>query len=73
MWVENCSDDLWVGVKGQSNWEIAGSLRNIFKYRLDYKSCGGKVTAKARGRELTKSLLTLNTTSTFIGTRAHGG
>jgi hypothetical protein len=32
--VENCSDELWVGVKGQSNLEIAGSLRNIFKYRL---------------------------------------
>ena len=34
MWVENCSDDLWVGVKGQSNLEIAGSPRNIFRYSL---------------------------------------
>jgi len=24
-------DDLWLGVKGQSNLEIAGSLRNLFK------------------------------------------
>ena len=34
MSVEKFSDDLWVGVKGQSNWEIAGSPRNIFKYSL---------------------------------------
>jgi hypothetical protein len=34
MWVENRSDELWIGVKGQSNWEIAGSLRNIFRYGL---------------------------------------
>ena len=32
MWVENCSDEVWIGVKGQSNWEIAGSPRNIFRY-----------------------------------------
>ena len=32
MWVENRSDELWLGVKGQSNWVIAGSLRNIFRY-----------------------------------------
>ena len=24
-------DDLWLGVKGQSNLEIAGFLRNLFK------------------------------------------
>ena len=34
MWVENRSDELWVGVKGQSNLEIAGSPRNIFRYSL---------------------------------------
>ena len=34
MWVENCSDEVWIGVKGQSNWEIAGSPRNIFRYSL---------------------------------------
>ena len=32
--VEKGSDDLWLGVKGQSNWEIAGSPRKIFRYRL---------------------------------------
>jgi len=34
VWVENCSDEVWKGVKGQSNWEIAGSLRNISRYSL---------------------------------------
>ena len=34
MSVEKDSDDLWLGVKGQSNWEIAGSPRNIFRYGL---------------------------------------
>ena len=34
MWVENRSDEVWIGVKGQSNWEIAGSPRNIFRYSL---------------------------------------
>ena len=34
MGVEKSSDDLWIGVKGQSNFVIAGSLRNIFRYSL---------------------------------------
>jgi hypothetical protein len=29
--VENLGDDLWVGVKGQSNSVIAGSPRNAFR------------------------------------------
>ena len=29
--VENMGDDLWVGVKGQANLVIAGSLRNAFR------------------------------------------
>ena len=32
--VENRGDELWIGVKGQSNLEIAGSPRNIFRYSL---------------------------------------
>ena len=34
MSVEKDWDDLWLGVKGQSNLGIAGFLRNIFKYSL---------------------------------------
>ena len=29
--VEKFSDDLWIGVKGQSNLEIAGSPRKLFR------------------------------------------
>ena len=31
MSVEKDSDDLWLGVKGQSNSEIAGSPRKLFR------------------------------------------
>ena len=40
--VENSLDELRVGVKGQSNSEIAGSPRNIFRYSLAKKNAGGK-------------------------------
>jgi hypothetical protein len=35
MWVENRSDELWIGVKGQSSSEIAGSPRNVSWYGLE--------------------------------------
>ena len=31
MSVEKDSDDLWIGVKGQSNLDIAGSPRKLFR------------------------------------------
>ena len=42
MQVENCLDELWIGVKGQTNLEIAGSPRNIFRYGLALISNGGR-------------------------------
>ena len=33
-YVEKCGDDLWIGVKCQSNLEIAGSPRNSFRASL---------------------------------------
>ena len=42
MQVENCSEELWVGVKGQSNLEIAGSPRNVFAYALREQTAGGR-------------------------------
>ena len=42
MWVENRSDELWVGVKGQSSSEIAGSPRNVSRYGLRAISLGGR-------------------------------
>ncbi len=49
MYVEKCSDDLWVGVKGQSNQEIARSPRNVFRYSVEYKYHRGRATDWARG------------------------
>ena len=42
MSVEKLSDDLWIGVKGQSNFVIAGSLRNIFRYSVRLEAYGGR-------------------------------
>lgn len=42
MEVENFSDELCLGVKGQSNRGIAGSPRKIFRYRLGTFSRGGR-------------------------------
>jgi len=42
VWVENCSDEVCIGVKGQSNLEIAGSPRNIFRYSLAGLTAGVK-------------------------------
>ena len=35
-------DELWIGVKGQSNLEISCSLRNNFRVSLDFKTSGGR-------------------------------
>ena len=40
--VEKLGDDLCLGVKGQSNSEIAGSPRNIFRYSLEELTYGGR-------------------------------
>ena len=40
--VEKSWDELRVGVKGQSNWVIAGSPRNIFRYSLGTLCSGGR-------------------------------
>ena len=38
MHVEKCLDDLWVGVKGQSNSEIARTPRNAFRCSVVFMS-----------------------------------
>ena len=42
MTVEKVWDELWVGVKSQSNSDIAGSPRNSFRASLKLNSIGGK-------------------------------
>ena len=61
MLVENNSDELWIGVKGQSNWEIAGSLRNIFRYGLGRCQQGVEHCMDAGVSKPTKSKQTPNT------------
>ena len=49
MSVEKGLDELWVGVKGQSNLEIARSLRNAFRCSVGVKCHRGRATDWARG------------------------
>ncbi len=42
MYVEKCWDEVWVAVKFQTNLEIAGSLRNLFRGSLEVKNRGGR-------------------------------
>ena len=47
--VEKSLDELWVGVKGQSNSEIARTPRNAFRSSLEVESCRGRATNRTRG------------------------
>jgi hypothetical protein len=47
--VEKFLDELWVGVKGQSNWEIARTPRNAFRSSVEVKSDRGRATNRTRG------------------------
>jgi hypothetical protein len=40
--VEKALDELWIGVKGQSNLEISCSLRNNFRVNLGIKYLRGR-------------------------------
>ena len=42
MSVEKGSDELWVGVKGLSNLEIARTPRNVFRYSVVQECAGGR-------------------------------
>ena len=47
--VEKFSDDLWLGIKGQSNLEIAGSPRNSFRASLRRFPAGVELRFRLRG------------------------
>jgi hypothetical protein len=49
VYVEKCWDELWVGVKGQSNREIARTPRNAFRSSVGIESYGGRATNWTRG------------------------
>ena len=49
VWVENRSDELWIGVKGQSNSVIARTPRNVFRNSVEIECYRGRATDWTRG------------------------
>ena len=47
--VEKFLDELWIGVKGQSNSEISCSLRNNFRVSLGIDTFGGRALDSGGG------------------------
>ena len=50
--VEKDLDDLWIGVKGQSNREIARTPRNAFRSSVEVESNRGRATNRTRGSQI---------------------
>ena len=59
--VEKFLDELWIGVKGQSNLEISCSLRNNFRVSLDVTFLGVEHWIHAGAYRPTKGNQTPNT------------
>ncbi len=49
MYIAKCSDELWIGVKCQTNSEIAGSRRNNFRVSVAPMNRGGKALNEVGG------------------------
>ena len=60
MSVEKLLDEMWVGVKCQSNVEIAGSPRNSFRASLKVKSTGGRALIGLGAVKVTELCQTTN-------------
>ncbi len=54
MYVAKCSDELWIGVKCQTNPEIAGSRRNSFRASVLSSSIGGRALDEVGGQTPTE-------------------
>ena len=61
MSVEIALDELWIGVKGQSNLEISCSLRNNFRVSLSETDSGVEHWIHKGGYRLTEGNQTPNT------------
>ena len=61
MSVEKALDELWIGVKGQSNLEISCSLRNNFRVSLGETFAGVEHWIHKGGYRPTKGNQTPNT------------
>ena len=71
--VEKCLDELWIGVKGQSNPVIAGSLRNSFRASLAKLVCGGRATDCSRALTGVPRTIKLRIPQTVPQESDHGG
>ena len=60
MSVEKLWDELWIGVKCQSNTEIAGSPRNSFRASLEVEIAGGRALIRRGTYPVTKPSQTAN-------------
>jgi len=67
--VEKGLDELWIGVKFQSNTEIAGSPRNSFRASVVVKSDGGRALNRLGGVKLTEPYQTPNAIHLYTAVR----
>ena len=56
MSVEDGLEELWLGVKCQSNTEIAGSPRNVLRYSVTDEIHGGRALNGRGGHKVYQSL-----------------
>ncbi len=70
--VENNLDELWVGVKGQSNFVIARSPRNSFRASLESLHRGGRALTGLGGVQPTDSYQTPNAADVYLGSQTTG-
>ena len=70
--VEKFLDELWVGVKGQSNREIARTPRNVFRNSVEVKSVRGRATDRTRGSQILPNPDELRMASNISGSEGMG-
>ena len=63
MYIAKCSDELWIGVKCQTNPEIAGSRRNNFRVSVVLATTGGRALTEVGDYKSTELNQTPNTGS----------
>jgi hypothetical protein len=63
LYVTKCSDELWIGVKCQTNPEIAGSRRNNFRVSVIPATDGGRALNEVGDYTSTELNQTPNTVS----------
>ena len=72
MTVEKVLDELWIGVKGQSNLEISCSLRNNFRVSLRRKILWGRALNSQGGLSVLPREIKLRIHSIRLGDRQWG-